>query len=158
MLRKGYLIIDSAKLKADCNKAFASLATKEKFISDFLESNGICDSTFSNCKSNYSKHLPVIEKFYDISNVIEGGYIKGDMYYKILGVFGLEDVYQVDMLELSPKCEVVEEKPEPTDVDVVSVLNKMCKTLDDIAYALLVISENTQKPKKPLAKFDTNSI
>lgn len=156
MLRDNYVVVNGTQFHNDCKASFKHLAVPQKFISAYLMSLNLADSTFSNMFANYVRQKVDIDSVY-MTEVLENcdvGYLKGSTYHTLLDAFNLEDKYKLVRRYEMTNDDVSGSEVSKTSPELIEVLTKMNKTLDDIAYALLVISENTQKSQKPVAKLD----
>ncbi len=122
-MRKGYVAIDAGRLSMDARAQFAKgvCDTDEIYINKFLESFGLCASTFTNAYHNYERPIrkdvknpgvsnnEVVDHLYYVEDpqINRIGIMQNVYYLTVIRIFKLEDIYRLTL-----RSEISKKKPE----------------------------------------------
>ncbi len=140
-----YIIVDTKKLQKDVIEYCRSnglVMTRQLVI------NGLCDSVFSNMRTNWEKHKDIEAKKYDVTNITVVGRLREDFYESILNIFKLKDIYRAP----NNKIPVVEEE-KATNTNNDEILAKLDEILVTLNKLVDLWTPTTSKPTpvKPVA-------
>lgn len=176
VMRKGYIAIDAGKLYFDAKAQFAKgvCDTEELSISKFLESFGMCDSTFCNAFHNYERPIrrdvknpglsnrEVVDHLYytEDSNISRIGIIQNIYYLTILRMFKLEDTYHLTLRSdmTVKKKETINDVEERTNNGITKQdIDELRIDLRMLTKSIVLLSETLsanlkQKPSAVLPK------
>jgi hypothetical protein len=159
-LMTGYIAIDASKMEMQAKRNYASKKIEnpeDLSFGDFIESIGLCDSTFNNARHNYNRparngrsNKEIVDSLYNTENVVGIGIIRKAAYMHLINMFNLSDIYQ-----LKEKTEEQEEvKPElPTNNkdDVIAKLDEILVAINRLGNLEMQILEKMNKDNRPRA-------
>ena len=163
MLAKNYLVIDNEKMRSDARMHYAKMGAELSF-SKFLESNGLCESTFNNATNNYARrerkdcktyNKAEIDAIYETDNplIVGVGYMRRDTYFFLLRIFNLEDIYKIPKRTEVQNEEEITKDTVKTD-ELAEVKNQLIELNQTVAQLNLAIRQIGNITIQMLEKMD----